>query len=113
MPVVPGTGDRDLPRPPCVDRAPVAALPGRRGDAIRVVALTWAHQLDTELGPIRPAGAPLADALEAWGVAAAAAVRRLGPGSPWETVVGLNGGLIAARWQTARAGAKGGRQAVP
>jgi hypothetical protein len=39
-----------------------------------------AVELDPLLGQVRPAGNPLADALEALGTAAAAARLRLGPG---------------------------------
>src|SRR2546429_8447151 len=47
---------------------------------------------DPELGPIAARGSPTADAVEALGIAAAAIVRRFGPG-----LVGLAGGLRADR----------------
>ena len=48
-------------------------------ERIREHFTRWAVALDPMLGPIVPAGSAFADALEAIGVAAAAAVRRLGP----------------------------------
>ena len=49
-----------------------------RGNAelLRQVATVAAHELDVTMGPIQPQGSPLADAVEAIGLAAAAFVRR-------------------------------------
>jgi hypothetical protein len=60
-----------------------------------------AHGLDPALGPICPRGSPAADAVEAIGVAAAAATRRLGPAaSPWQFAAGATGGLLLAAGNT-------------
>lgn len=56
----------------------------------------WAHRLDASLGAIEARGSPEADALEAIGVAAAAAARRLDPGPLWEFVAGASGGLLVS-----------------
>lgn len=57
-----------------------------------------AHRLDADLGRLAPRGSPVGDALEAIGVAAAAAVRRFGPGPVWQFVAGASGGgLLATR----------------
>lgn len=52
----------------------------------------WAMALDPMLGPVEPAGSALADAVAAIGVAAAAAVRRLGPRPAWQLASVLSGG---------------------
>lgn len=54
----------------------------------------WAAALDPMLGPIDPAGSVFADAVEAIGVAAAAAVRRLGPLDPWRLASAATGGRL-------------------
>lgn len=57
-----------------------------------------AYRLDPTLGGVRPRGSPVGDALEAIGVAAAAAVRRFGPGPVWHFAAGASaGGLLATR----------------
>lgn len=50
---------------------------------VRVWFTVLAHDLDPLLGPIEPAATVVADAVEAVGVAARAAVLRLGPAGPW------------------------------
>lgn len=56
-----------------------------------------AHSLDPLLGPVAAQGSPGRDALEAIGVAAAAATRRLGPASSlWSFVAGATGGRLLA-----------------
>lgn len=65
-----------------------------RAEEIRALFSTWAHHLDAGLGPVEPRGSPAADALEAIGVAAAAASRRLGPSPLWAFVAGASGGLL-------------------
>lgn len=58
----------------------------------------WAVALDPMLGPLAPAGSVFADAVGAIGVAAAAAVRRLGPRPPWSLASALTGGgLLSTR----------------
>lgn len=66
----------------------------RAGD-VRAHFWRLAHRLDASLGPIEARGSPLADALEAIGVAAAAAVRRFGPASSlWTFASGATGGRL-------------------
>jgi hypothetical protein len=67
-----------------------------RAEAIRVHFTLLAHRLDPLLPPIEPRGSPPADALEAIGVAAAAATRRLGPAPLWDFVAAASGGLLLA-----------------
>ncbi len=68
----------------------------QRAEDIRVSFSALAHRLDPDLPPIEPRGSPPADALEAIGVAAAAATRRLGPAALWDFVAGASGGLLLA-----------------
>ena len=56
----------------------------------------WAHVLDSNLGPIEPAGSVLGDALEAIGVAARAASLRFGPRPAWSWVSVLTVGALLA-----------------
>jgi len=65
-----------------------------RAGEIRELFTTWAHHFDAGLGAIEARGSPEADALEAIGVAAAAAARRLGPSPLWSFVAGASGGLL-------------------
>ncbi len=65
-----------------------------RAGQIRALFTTWAHHFDAGLGAIETRGSPEADALEAIGVAAAAAARRLGPSPLWAFVAGTSGGLL-------------------
>lgn len=65
-----------------------------RAPEIRELFSTWAHHFDANLGSIEARGSPPADALEAIGVAAAAAARRLGPGPLWGFAAGVSGGLL-------------------
>jgi hypothetical protein len=65
-----------------------------RSGQIRALFSSWAHRFDASLGAIEVRGSPTVDALEAIGVAAAAASRRLGPGSLWSFVAGVSGGLL-------------------
>ena len=68
-------------------------------ETIRVNATLAASVLDPMLGPIQPKGSPLADMVEAVGVAVAARVRRLGPGAPpWQLALIITvGGILAPR----------------
>lgn len=66
----------------------------QRSEEIRVTFTEWAHRLDPGLGAIEPRGSPAADALEAIGVAAAAAARGLNPTPPWWFVAGVSGGRL-------------------
>ena len=83
-------------------RRPPSTVRGwlRRFRAVAVRAAVffagWAHRLDPMLGPVAPAGSPVADAVEAIGVAARAASLRLGPRPPWSWASALTvGGLLA------------------
>jgi hypothetical protein len=68
-----------------------------RADQLCAVATVWAYRLDPGLGRIQPRGSPVADALEALGVAAGVAVRVLGPArSPWHVVAALTGTAMLA-----------------
>lgn len=66
----------------------------RRAGEIRVVFGALAHRLDPSLAPIAARGFAPMDALEAIGVAAAAARRQLGPAPLWSFVSGATGGLL-------------------
>lgn len=66
-----------------------------RAEDVRAHFWRLAHRLDASLGAIEPRGSRVADALEAIGVAAAAAVRRFGPAaSLWVFVSGATGGRL-------------------
>jgi len=65
-----------------------------RAPEIRDLFATWAHHFDAGLGAIEARGSPAADALEAIGVAAEAASRRLGPSPLWAFVAGTSGGKL-------------------
>ncbi len=66
-----------------------------RAEDVRAHFWRLAHRLDASLGAIEPRGSQVADALEAIGVAAAAAVRRFGPAaSLWAFVSGATGGRL-------------------
>lgn len=67
-----------------------------RAEGIRVTFTGWAHLLEPSLGAIEARGSPAVDAMEAIGVAAAAAARRFGPGPLWGFVAGASGGLLLA-----------------
>jgi hypothetical protein len=54
----------------------------------------WAHRLDPNLGPLAPAGSPLADAVGAIGAAARAASLRFGPRPAWSWASALSGGRL-------------------
>jgi len=65
-----------------------------RAAEIRAEFAALAQGWDAELGPIEPRGSTALDALEAIGVAAAAAVRRFGPTPLWALVAGASGGRL-------------------
>jgi len=67
-----------------------------RAEDVRVLFTGLLHALDPEAGPLRPRESVFADAVEALGRAAAAAVVRLSPGSPWEFASRASGGLLLA-----------------
>lgn len=69
---------------------------GRRADEIRAEFAALAQRWDADLGPIEPQATAALDALEAMGMAAAAAVRRFGPTPLWALVAGASGGRLLA-----------------
>ena len=64
--------------------------------------------LDPQPGPIVPRGTVFADAVEAVGLAAAAASRRFGPRHPWRFAAAVSGGRLLAPLQAPAAGPAGG-----
>jgi hypothetical protein len=68
-----------------------------RAEGLRTLATVTALDLDPMHGAIQPRGSPFSDALEVLGLAASAAVRRLGPArSGWAYIAALTGGLMLA-----------------
>jgi hypothetical protein len=67
-----------------------------RAVGIRAEFAALAQGWDAELSPIEPRGSAALDALEAIGVAAAAAVHRFGPTPLWNLVAGASGGRLLA-----------------
>lgn len=61
---------------------------------VRVWFTVLAHDLDPLLGPIEPVGSVVGDAVEAIGVAARAAVLRLGPVGAWSFVSSASRGRL-------------------
>ncbi len=64
--------------------------------------------LDPEPGPILPRGSALADAVEAVGLAAAAASRRFGPRHPWRFAATASQGRLLAPLEASAPGVAGG-----
>ncbi|MDP9402387.1 MAG: helix-turn-helix domain-containing protein [Actinomycetota bacterium] len=68
-----------------------------RAEQLRAAATRWANCIDAGMAPLEPRGSPFAEALDALGAAASAAIRRLGPASsPWHLLAALTGGLMLA-----------------
>jgi hypothetical protein len=65
-----------------------------RAVEIRAEFAALAQRWDADLGPIEPRATATLDALEAMGMAAAAAVRRFGPTPLWALVAGASGGRL-------------------
>lgn len=65
-----------------------------RAGEIRAEFAALAQGWDAELPPMEPRGTTALDALDAIGVAAAAAVRRFGPTPLWALVAGASGGRL-------------------
>ena len=65
-----------------------------RAVAIREHFTRWAHALDVSLGPLGPGRGAFADAVEAIGAAARAAVLRFGPGPVWPWAAFVSGGVL-------------------
>lgn len=67
-----------------------------RAERVRAHFTRWAHALDPMLGPIVPTGSVFADAVEAIGIGARAAVHRLGPRPAWALASVLSSGALLA-----------------
>lgn len=63
-------------------------------ESLRAHFTRWAAALHPELGAIDAAGSAFADAVQAIGVAASAAVRRLGPRPAWQLASVLSCGAL-------------------
>jgi Domain of unknown function (DUF6431) len=67
----------------------------RRAETLHAAALRWIHALNLAREPTRPAGSPLADAVEAIGSAVRECRLQLGiRAGPWELAVALTSGLL-------------------
>lgn len=95
-----GAGHRPIARRLGVPEATVRGWRRRvraRAEWLRVIATVSAHDFDPELGPIRPTGSPVGDAVEALGTAASAIRRRLGlDRAAWPTIVAFTHGRLLA-----------------
>ncbi len=69
---------------------------GARAEGIRVQFTALLGALDPEADPLLPRATVFADAVEALGRAASAAVLRLSPCPPWEFASRVTGGLLLA-----------------
>jgi len=67
-----------------------------RSEQLRAGFTRLLHELDPLAGPLQPRTCPVADAVEAIGRAAAAAVIRLCPQPPWEFAARVSGGRLLA-----------------
>jgi len=67
-----------------------------RAELVRAQFTALACRLEASLPAIGPRGSPAADALEAVGLAAAAAARRFGPAPVWQFAAGASGGRLLA-----------------
>lgn len=67
-----------------------------RAGFLRGQFMAVAHVLDRDLGRVDPRGSPVADAVEAIGVAASAAARRFGPAPVWWFASGASAGRLLA-----------------
>jgi hypothetical protein len=79
---------------------PLGTVRGWLGRMIEHAELVRAHfmrlavWLDPRADPPAPRGSPLADAVEAIGMAAVVAARRFGPTNPWRLAAGATGGRL-------------------
>jgi hypothetical protein len=65
-------------------------------EEIRAHFTSWAYRLDPVQVPIVPAGSAVADAIEAIGMAARAAMLRFGPRPAWGWASAMSGGWLLA-----------------
>lgn len=84
-----------LNRPPTTVREWLRRFAARARE-IREHFTRLAHRLGAELGAVQPRASPLADALEAIGIAARASAGRWGAASSWHFVAGATGGRLLA-----------------
>jgi hypothetical protein len=83
-----------LGRPPSTVRGWLRAG-ARRAETLCAAALRWTRALKPAPEPSKPAGSPLADAVEAIGAAVRECRLQLGiRAGPWELAVALTGGLL-------------------
>jgi hypothetical protein len=67
----------------------------RQSDELRVAGIRWYHHLDANAAAVAPCGSPAADAVDALGRAARAAVERFGPfDHPWAIINMLTSGRL-------------------
>jgi len=66
----------------------------QRAVEIREHLTRLAHRLGADLSVVLPRGSPVADAIEAVGVAAQAAAERFGPTPVWQFAAGASGGRL-------------------
>lgn len=69
---------------------------GARAEAVRVLFTALLHALDASAGAVPVTGAVFTDALEALGLAAAAAARLFGPRPVWQFASAASSGLLLA-----------------
>ena len=81
-----------------LDRPQLAASSRRRAEHLRGQAVRALFALGAEVRDTEPRATPLADAVEALGLAASAVVRRFGwtGTSPWRIIAAISGGLLLA-----------------
>ena len=70
---------------------------GVRADSLRVLFTGLLHHLDASAAVVAVTGSVFADALEALGLAAAAAARLFGPRPAWEFASAASGGQLLGR----------------
>ena len=86
-----------LGRPPGTVRGWLRAA-SRRAELLCAATLRWLRALDPAPEPAKPAGSPLADAVDALGRAVRECRLCLGiRAGPWELAVALTGGLLSGR----------------
>lgn len=67
-----------------------------RAEDVRAIFTRLLFELDSSAGAVIAAGSVFADAVEAVGLAGAAASRLLGPIDPWQFASAVTGGLLLA-----------------
>lgn len=67
---------------------------GARAESLRVLFTALLHALDASAGAVPVTGSGFTDALQALGLAAAAAARLCGPRAAWQFASAASGGLL-------------------